>query len=209
MSPYDGGRFPAPDVEAVLKETGALREGHFLLASGRHSNRFFLLPQLFQFPQAAEPLVRGLAGLLETCPAETVVGPAVGGIILSYEVARLNGWRALYAEKTEARAGGGRHAEMELRRDFRLVQDEPVVVVEDVLTTGGSVRSAMAAVERAGGRVVAVGALVDRSESRARFGVPLRSLWQTQAVDWEPDQCPLCREGVPLERPKQRRAAGI
>lgn len=189
-------------VLSALQAADAYFEGHFLLTSGRHSDGFFLLPRLFQYPQLADPLAVSLARRLYDFGAETVVSPAVGGIILGYEVAKALRVKAMFAEKTGETDRGAGHDRMELRRGFTLTPGEPVVIVEDVVTTGGSIRAAIAAVEEAGGRVVGAGVLIDRSGSAADVGVPMRALMTAGQNDWEPSDCPLCARGVPLEQPK-------
>lgn len=191
-----------PDaVLEILRATGTLLEGHFRLTSGRHSDRFFLMPHTFQYPAETERLCEGLASLFETEEVETVVGPATGGIILAYEVARQlsrrtgGPVRAIFTEKTE---DGG----MALKRQWHLRPGERVLVVEDAVTTGGSVQKAIAAIQGYQPVVVGVGCIVDRSGGRVDFGVPLRSLARVDVESWEPDDCPLCRTGVPLVKPK-------
>lgn len=191
----------AAALQAALRQSGAMQEGHFRLTSGRHSDRFFLLSLLFQHPDLAEPVAAALSRQLQKFAAPTVIGPAMGGVLLAYSVARHLGLRALYTEKVPAAADGGGGA-MALRRGFQLTPGEPVLMVEDVLTTGGSLKAAMAAVTEAGGRIVGAGVLIDRSGGRVDVGVPMTTLWQTVVGDWEPADCVLCRQGVPLTRPK-------
>lgn len=185
----------APDLLARLKDVGAYREGHFLLTSGRHGDRFFLLPLAFQRPRLAEAIGRAVAALFEGERVDAVVGPATGGIILAHEVARALGARSMFAEKD----GDA----MALRRGFRLEPGERVLVVEDVVTTGGSVNKTIAALERFSPEIVGVGAVIDRSGGRAAFGAPFGAVATVEARDWAPEECPLCRDGVPLVRPKQ------
>jgi orotate phosphoribosyltransferase len=186
-------------VRALLTEVGALREGHFVLTSGRHSDRFFLLARLFEHPDAggrvAAALARRVAAQPGTLPVDCVVGPAMGGIILAYEVARALGARALFAEK---RDGGG----MALRRGFRLAAGERVLAVEDALTTGGSVAQAIAAAEAQGAEVVAVAAVVRRGQHTPPFAQPVVALLEDDARDWPPAACPLCARGSEAVRPK-------
>jgi orotate phosphoribosyltransferase len=184
------------DLLAVLVESGAVLRGHFLLTSGRHSPFFVQCSQVLQHPEK----VARLAGELVTRlalpePPDVVAGPAVGGIILAYETARLLGARAIFAEKDP----GGL---MVFRRGFRLTPEERVMVVEDVITTGGSVKAVIEAAKRSGARVVGVGALVDRSGGRVNFEVPSAATVVLPAEDYVPGQCPLCRAGVPLAHPK-------
>lgn len=190
------------ELARALAAVGAVKEGHFRLTSGRHGDRFFLLPLAFQHPELATEIGRLVAGLFPDCRATAVVGPATGGIILAHEVARALGARSLFAEKTEAGA-------MELRRGFGLAPGERVLVVEDVVTTGGSVRRTIAAVRPFAAEVVGVAAVVDRSGGAADVGgVPWRAVLALAAHDWDPAECPLCRLGVPLVEPKAQPAPG-
>lgn len=191
-----------PDaVLDLLRSTGTLKEGHFRLTSGRHSDCFFLMPHTFQHPAQTEQLCAQLAALFAEDRVETVVGPATGGIILAYEVARQLGRlterpvRALFTEKTEDGA-------MALKRQWTLRRGERVLVVEDAVTTGGSVQKAIAAIQPFEPTLVGVGCIVDRSGGQADFGVDLRSLVKVDVQSWEPEACPLCRAGIPLVRPK-------
>jgi orotate phosphoribosyltransferase len=149
------------DVRATLKATGAWLEGHFLLHSGRHSDQFIQMAQAFQYPEKANALCAALGEKLKPFGARVVVGPAVGGILMAYAVGHALGIRALYTEKQ-----GGAHR---LGRGFRIEPGELVVVVDDVSTTGDSVRQAMAAARDAGGTVVAAGLIVDRSGGTVRL----------------------------------------
>lgn len=187
-------------VLALLKEAGVYREGHFLLTSGRHSPAFFLFSQAFQRPEHAERLGRGVASLFAGEAIDTVVGPALGGIILAHEVARALGCRSLFAEKE----GGA----MALRRGFALVPGERVLLVEDAITTGGSVLKVLDVVKAVGAVPVGVGAVVDRSAGGAGFGVPFRPLVRLDVPSHEPGACPLCATGIPLTVPKAAAAAG-
>ncbi|WP_197525210.1 orotate phosphoribosyltransferase [Symbiobacterium thermophilum] len=189
------------EVLDILRATGALLEGHFQLTSGRHSDRFFLMPHTLQHPLQTERLCRALAARFQEDEVETVVGPATGGIILAYEVARqlerLTGRpvRAIFTEKTE---DGG----MALKRQWRLRSGERVLVVEDAITTGGSVVKAIAALQAYQPALVGVGCIVDRSRGAVDFGVPLRPLIRVDVESWPPDRCPLCLAGVPVVKPK-------
>lgn len=180
----------------LLKSTGVYLDGHFLLTSGRHSPNFLLLSQLFQHPWATELLCRQLARELASLDIETVAGPAVGGVILSYELARALGTRAIFAEKENGR--------MAFKRGFAIAPGEKVLVVEDAVTTGGSVRLVVDALRELGADVVAVGAVVDRSGSRVNFGVPFKAVLTLDIPSYAPEECPLCREGVPVIKPKGR-----
>lgn len=189
------------EVFAILRETDTLREGHFRLTSGRHSDRFFLMPYAFQYPAETEKLCAGLAELFAEEAVETVIGPATGGIILAYEVARQVGRltgrkvRAVFTEKTEE---GG----MALKRQWTLRPGEKVLMVEDAVTTGGSVQKAIEAVRQYEPQILGVACIVDRSGGKVDFGAPMRSLVQVQVESWLPEECPLCKRGIDLVKPK-------
>ncbi|POB09299.1 orotate phosphoribosyltransferase [Sulfobacillus sp. hq2] len=181
-----------------LQEVGAYLQGHFLLTTGRHSDTFFLLARLTEWPQRLIPWIEILRERLGDISARTVVGPAVGGIIPAYQLASTMGnARVLFAEKDT-------DGSMQFRRGFHLEPGEPVVIVEDAITTGFSVGKVMEAVERQGGRVVAVGTLVNRSQVPLPWDVPVASVLQLTGVrNWAPDECPLCQQGLPLTAPKR------
>jgi len=184
------------DVRAVLRETGAWLEGHFLLHSGRHSNEFVQMAQAFQYPDKVQALCGALAEELKPYGPRVIVGPAVGGIIMAHEVGRVLGARALYTEKRK-----GVH---QLARGFRIEPGEPVAVVDDVTTTGGSIREVMQAVRETGGKVVATGLIVDRSGGQFGFDVTFVWLASMKMETWQPHDCPLCKQGVPLMDPDTR-----
>lgn len=183
------------DVRAILDRTGAVRRGHFLLTSGLHTELFVLCSQVMQYPHELTPIAAAMAAPFRGAQVEVVAGPAAGGIILAYEVARQLNTRAIFAE----RSGEGR---MVLRRGFTVRPGERALVVEDALTTGGSTRNVIDAVRAAGAEVVGVAVLVDRSGGAIDFGVPLRALLSMRIEAWPSAECPLCRAGVPLVAPK-------
>jgi len=180
----------------IFKETGALLEGHFVLTSGLHSDKYFQCAKVLQYPWHAETLCREIADHFKDERIDVVVSPAVGGIIFGQEIARLLGVRAIFAERVEG--------QMTLRRGFALSPGERVLVAEDVTTTGGSVKEVMEVVNQAGGEIVAVTALVDRSGGKAEFGVPYFSLFQMEVKNYDPDKCPMCREGSTAVKPGSR-----
>ncbi len=194
----------ALDLLALFKERGALLEGHFLLSSGLHSPRYLQCARVLMEPALATRLGEQLAVALRphlggVRPA-AVVAPALGGVIVSHEVARAFGCRALFTERGEG--------SMTLRRGFALEADEPVVVVEDVVTTGGSTIEVMAAVRAQGARVLAVGSLVDRSGGAVDLGVPRCALLSLEVPTFAPPACPLCAAGSKPSKPGSRRAPG-
>lgn len=184
------------EVRQIFAKSGAILSGHFILTSGRHSDTYVQCALVLQYPEYAARLGGALAAYFQGMGVNCVVGPALGGIIIAYEVARALGVRALFTE----RVGGA----MQLRRGFTLVPGEKVLVVEDVVTTGGSVKEAAAAVSALGAEVVGFGALIDRSGGQTRFGAPFYALLRVTAVTWDPDECPLCRQGIPAVKPGSR-----
>jgi orotate phosphoribosyltransferase len=184
------------EILQVFREHGALLEGHFILSSGLHSDRYIQCALVLQHPRVAEQLCSELAGKLRHLGATAVAAPALGGVIVSHEVARALGLRALFTERQEGT--------MTLRRGFSLAPGEPTLVVEDVITTGGSTRETMAAVQQAGGKVVGVGALIDRSGGKADLGVPRAALVTLSVQNYDPTNCPLCKSGLPTIKPGSR-----
>jgi orotate phosphoribosyltransferase len=183
-----------------FKEVGALLEGHFRLSSGLHSDRYLQCARLLMWPDRAERAGRALAGRLAEFSPEAVASPALGGVIIGHEVARALAVRAIFAERKD-----GAFA---LRRGFSIAPDERVAVVEDVFTTGGSTREVCETVEAAGGRVVAVGSLVDRGAAANTFSVPARSVLSLRIPAWAQEDCPLCARGVALDTPGSRYSSG-
>jgi orotate phosphoribosyltransferase len=184
------------DALRILEETGVIRRGHFLLTSGLHTDLFLLCAQVQQFPRHLERLAAAMADPFRAAGVDVVVGPAMGGVILAYEVARALGARAIFAEKG---ADGG----MILRRGFRVTPGERALVVEDAITTGGSVRKVVSALQTLRADVVGVSAMVDRSAGRTDMGAPARALVTLDVPAWDPSTCPLCHDGVPLVEPKE------
>ena len=183
------------ELSALLREVGALMDGHFLLSSGRHSPAYVEKFRLLQHPEQTERLCRLIADRFRDDGPELVAGPTTGGVILSYEVARLLGLRGIFAEK----ADGGRA----FQRGFEVRPGERTLIVDDVLTTGGSIRDVIEAVRRAGGEPIGVGVLVDRSGGRTGFpdgrgGLPFFACLELDLPTYEETACPLCNEGVPL-----------
>ncbi|HEY3127351.1 MAG TPA: orotate phosphoribosyltransferase [Candidatus Limnocylindria bacterium] len=185
------------EVEHIFREAGAFREGHFVLASGKHSSRYLEKFQVLQWPVRTAMLCADIAewASSRSIAPRTVAGPTTGGIILAHEVARQLELRAVYAERIEG--GRGR----EFRRGFELGSGERVLVVDDIMTTGGSVQDTLDAVRRAGGQVVGAAVLVDRSGGAATLDVPLHALWTVDIPTYAPADCPQCAAGVPVVKP--------
>jgi orotate phosphoribosyltransferase len=181
---------------ADFEETGAYLTGHFRLSSGLHSDRYLQCARLLMWPDRAESAGRELAAKLAEFSPEAIVSPALGGVVIGHEVARALAVRALFAERKD-----GAFA---LRRGFSIGRDERVAVVEDVFTTGGSTREVCETVAAAGGRVVAVGSILDRGASSDAFPAPARSVISLPIPAWPPEGCPLCAKGVALDTPGSR-----
>ncbi len=185
-------------VIALLKQTGAVQSGHFLLSSGMHSPQYVQCALLLQHPQHASAIGSALAQRFRALWPQVVIGPAYGGMIVAHEVARALGARALFAERVDGK--------FELRRSFAIAPGERVLVVEDVVTTGAATREVKRLVERHGGIVVGIGAIVDRSAGPLGFECPFEALTPIEAPAYIATMCELCREGVPLVKPGSRPA---
>jgi len=187
------------DVHKLLESAGAVRQGHFELSSGLHSGTYIQCALVLQHPEFAERLGRALAAEFHDIQIECVASPALGGVILGHEVARAIGVRAVFAERDSS-------GQLTLRRGFDVKPDERVLVVEDVWTTGGSTFETMRVIEQAGGRVVGVGALIDRSGGNLEFPVRAEALLELRVPSYSPQECPLCRSGSEPIRPGSRLA---
>ncbi|HPF35814.1 MAG TPA: orotate phosphoribosyltransferase [Candidatus Krumholzibacteria bacterium] len=187
-----------PRIQDLMTELGARREGHFLLSSGRHSDTYFQCAQVLQFPDLALELGRTLADRLEAQDYDLVVSPAIGALLLGHEVARALGRRFVFTERKDG--------VMALRRDFRIETGEKVLIVEDVITRGTSTLEVADIVTAAGGAVEGVACLVDRTSPEVEVPAPVRSLMKVDVVSWDPAECPLCAQGVPVVKPGSRGA---
>jgi len=190
----------------LFETAGAIRHGHFELSSGLHSGTYVQCALVLQYPRFAEKLGQALAALFSDARIDAVVSPALGGVIIGQEVAR-----ALPAPKDTV--GGGVPAmfverdasgTMTLRRGFTLQRDQHILVVEDVWTTGGSTQETIHVVEEAGGRVIAAGALIDRTGGKIEFPVESNALIELLIESYEPEDCPLCRQGNVAVKPGSR-----
>jgi orotate phosphoribosyltransferase len=180
----------------LYEKTGALLRGHFRLTSGLHSDVYLQSALVLQYPDSAAALGAALAESFRGAAVATVLAPAIGGIPVGHEVARALGARALFTERESG--------VMRLRRGFTLSRGERCLVVEDVITTGGSVREVVQCVEERGGEVVGIGSLIDRSGGAVEFPVKRVTLASVSAATWAPDHCPLCRSGSVAVKPGSR-----
>jgi len=190
---------------ALFEETGAYLHGHFRLTSGLHSGEYLQCAKVLAHPQYAERLGRALAEKIKSLIGperiDVVVAPAMGGIIIGHEVARALGVRSLFTERDAASNA------MTLRRGFEIAAGETAVVIEDVITTGGSTKEVVNAIAASGARVLAAGSIIDRSGGRADVGVPRVALETLEAMAYQPEECPLCRQGLPVVKPGSRRVS--
>ncbi|MDR0326253.1 MAG: orotate phosphoribosyltransferase [Oscillospiraceae bacterium] len=180
----------------ILDRTRARLEGHFRYTSGRHGAVYIQGAQVFQHAEMAEKLCRALAGKFSGVDA--VIGPAVGAILMSYEVSRHLGCRNLFVERE--------NGVFKLRRNFSITPGERILMVEDVVTTGGSVKEAMAVCREHGAEIIGVGALVDRTGGANPFDVLFEALVRLDIPSWTEEECPLCKEGIPCVKPGSRPA---
>lgn len=182
-----------PSPEKLLRQAGALLEGHFQLSSGKHSPLYVEKFRLLERPPQTEEMCRMIAGWARALSPQLVAAPTTGGIILSYEVARLLRLRGIFAEALPGKDGG-----RSFQRGFTIEPGERTLVVDDVLTTGGSVRDVLQAVRAAGGLPVGVAVLIDRSAGQVEFGLPFFACLTLDLPAYDPASCPLCQRGAPL-----------
>ncbi len=182
------------NVERIFEKSGAVLKGHFLLSSGKHSPVYWEKFQVLQFPKYTMQLCGMFDNFFRKYNPQVVAGPTTGGVILAFETARQLGVRGIFAEKDNT---GGRV----FRRGFSISPGERVLLVDDILTTGGSVNETMAAITKLGGDIVGIGVLVDRSDKPVDFGVPLFSCLRSVTPSYDPGNCPLCSQKIPLVKP--------
>jgi orotate phosphoribosyltransferase len=180
----------------LFRRSGALLDGHFRLSSGLHSTGYLQCALVLQHPPHAEALGRAIADATRALRPTVVLSPALGGVVIGHEVARALGVRALFVERQEGA--------LALRRGFMLAESDRVLVIEDVLTTGGSTRETMQVARAAGAQIVGAGAIVDRSGGALRMDVPFAALLEIALPTYEPNACPLCARGLPVVKPGSR-----
>ncbi len=189
-------RIPKEQILDIFRETKALLEGHFQLTSGLHSSQYFQCAKVLQYPKYMHLLAGEIAKHFEYSEIEVVISPAIGGIVVGTEVGRMLGVRTLFTERKEGI--------MELRRGFEIRPAERCLVVEDVVTTGGSVFEVVDIVKRERGTLAGVGYIVDRSNGKIKFDAKYFSVLQLDVVAYKPEECPLCQKGIPVTKPGSR-----
>ncbi|MDP3729988.1 MAG: phosphoribosyltransferase family protein [Candidatus Omnitrophota bacterium] len=201
------------EILGLFEKQGALLKGHFKLSSGLHSEKYLQCAIVLQYPDIAEKLAKLLVKNFSKEKIGVVIGPALGGITLAYEVARAVGKRGLFAERHPSTGSGWRpepaegrqDAKMVLRRGFSISKGEKALVVEDVVTTGGSTKEVIDLVKSFGADVIGVGVIIDRSAAKIDFGAPFKSLAKINVETFEEKDCPLCKKNIPVTKPGSRR----
>jgi len=183
------------NIKKILEKTGAILKGHFLLSSGLHSDTYFQMALIFQYPEYGKAVCQQLAENFKGEKIDVVIGPAIGGIIISYQLAEILGARSIFAERENEK--------MKLRRGFKIEKGEKVLICEDVITTGGSVKEVVELVKKEGGEIVGIGCIVERGETE--FDYPLKSLIKVNVENYTPENCPLCKKGLPLVKPGSKK----
>lgn len=186
------------EILKIFEKTGALLKGHFRLSSGLHSSYYLQCALVLQYPEYAEKLCKQLAGYFKDDKPTCVAAPALGGVVVSYEAARVLGVRTLFTERVDGK--------MTLRRGFDIIKEDRVLVVEDVITTGLSTKEVLDVVKSKGAEIIGVGSIVDRSGKTLDFGVKSFSLIKLDLPVFPPTYCPLCRKGLEVIKPGSRNA---
>jgi len=192
------------DVVSLLKQSGALLEGHFLFSSGRHGDRYFQCARLLQYPDRAAAALSSVAEALKAdmkagkLRIDAIVGPAMGGIIVAYELGRQLGLPAFFTERDDS-------GTMTLRRGFEVESGQNILIAEDVVTTAKSSGESARAVEGMGGKIAALACIVDRRTADVQVAWPFYSACRVDAANWDAGDCELCKKGIPLEKPGSRK----
>lgn len=185
------------EVLQMLKDKNAYLEGHFRLSSGRHAGKYMQCAKIMQYPEDFGKLCAALASYFKDENITLVAGPAVGAVIFSYEMGRALGVKTIFAEREDG--------VMTFRRGFEVSPEDRVLVVEDVITTGGSCKEVIKAVQAKGATVVSAASIVDRSAGKVDMGVPFKALLSMEIESYEEDECPLCKQGLPIVKPGSRK----
>lgn len=183
-------------IEKLLEEFDGLLRGHFCLTSGLHSDTYFQCAKLYQHPHAVEELGKKLAEKLADIEFDTIISPAIGAIIIGYETAKQAKKKFLFVERKEG--------SLQLRRDYKLRKGEKVIILEDVITTARTIHETVDAIKDFEPEIVGIACLVDRTAGRSKLDYEIKSLLQVEPVTYEPDNCPLCQNGIPLVKPGSR-----
>jgi len=183
------------EIFDLLIQTGAILEGHFLLSSGKHSDQYVQCAKLLQYPDKAEIVIKKIVEKIKDLDIDVVVGPAMGGIIVSYEIARQIGKPSLFTEREDNI--------MKLRRGFEILEGQKVLIAEDVITTGKSSYETIEVIESLGGKVIGIAAIIDRTVEKIKF--PIYSALKLEAKVYDANDCPLCKAGLPLVKPGSRK----
>ncbi|OGW77115.1 MAG: orotate phosphoribosyltransferase [Omnitrophica bacterium RIFCSPLOWO2_02_FULL_45_16] len=191
------------EILSLFDKYGALLKGHFKLSSGLHSEKYLQCALVLQYPDIAQKLSKALAKKFSKTKIDVVVAPALGGITIAYEVARAFGARGLFTERHSSE--GTQEGRMVLRRGFSIEKGEKVLVVEDVITTGGSTKEVIDVVRALGGKVIGVGSVIDRSSQKLDFGVPFQALAKMSVETFEEKNCPLCKKNIAVTKPGSRK----
>ena len=181
----------------TFEKTGAILKGHFKLSSGLHSDQYLQCARVLQHPRRAEALCSMLAEKFKNETPTAVAAPALGGIVVSYEVARALNVKGIFTERVEGK--------MTLRRGFELNKNDKVLIVEDVITTGVSTKEVIEVVRSFGSRIVGIGCLIDRSKETIDFGSAFKRLVKIDIPTYEPESCPLCKNKIPITKPGSRK----
>lgn len=184
------------NIEAILTECEALLHGHFLYTSGRHGEVYMQYAKVQQYPKHMEAIAKAVAEGFRNEKVDMVIAPAIGGIIFGYELARRLNAKAIFAERQDGK--------MTLRRGFHIPNGARIVAADDVVTTGGSVMEVMDIVRENGGNLIGVGIIADRTGGTIDLGAPLVAAYSKSIVSYAPEDCPLCKKGLPIEKPGSR-----
>ena len=184
------------EILKLFSETGVIQEGHFELSSGKHADKYLQCARILQYPDYAEKLAESIATFWDE-DIDLVVGPAIGGIIVSYAVGKALNVRSIFSER--------KNGVMKFRRSLEVKENEKVLIVEDVVTTGGSVREVVELVEKSGGNIVGISSLVDRSNGEVEFKYPFKALVELKVESYEVDDCELCKKGVEMTKPGSKK----
>jgi len=185
------------EVEKILFDCGAFLKGHFLLSSGRHSEYYIEKIKIIHYPEKVQTLCKELVNKFSNIDFDVVISPAMGGIVLGYEVAKISAKKFIFTQRENNK--------MTIRNGFELHPDEKVLIIEDVMTTGRSVFEVIDCIKEKGARIIGIGLIVDRSGGKVDFGFPTKSLLTLNIKTYQPEECPLCKKNIPITKPGSRK----